>query len=531
MSQDLRVSMQNIVQYFTIAFIVSLAASCSAPDEAITVNESQSEANIKPNIVIFYADDLGYGDLSSYGATQLSTPSVDYLAHNGMRFTDAHSASATCTPSRYSLLTGEFGFRSQAEVLQGDASLLIHPDSPTLPRTLQRAGYKTAVIGKWHLGMGRGDVNWNDKISPGPKEIGFDYSFLLPATGDRVPTVYVENQKVVNLDENDPLFVDYRNRIGTRPVGYDSPELKRVGADRVHSETIVNGISRIGYMQGGKSAEWVDEDFPDVFTGKAIEFIKENSHQPFFLFLPFHDPHVPRLPHKRFQGSTEMGPRGDAIVQMDWMTGQVMDELVRSGLSNNTLIIFTSDNGPVLDDGYDDGAVEKLGAHLPAGPFRGAKYSAYEAGSRVPTITYWPNHIQPGVSNALISQVDIFASIANLVGVDLLPNEGIDSVELLDVWLGKNHEGRQTMFRESVVTGVLREGQYKYIAPVKEFKSSHAFIAQKGIDSGASLEPQLYDLSVDISETNNLAPKYPQRVENMQTAIDEIYAREEANRD
>ena len=342
--------------------------------------------DVVPNIVIFYVDDLGYGDVGSYGAIGVETPNIDRLAANGVRFTDAHSTAATCTPSRYSLLLGEHGFRLEADVLDGDAPLLIQPGRPTLASMLKRAGYATAVVGKWHLGLGDGNLDWNGDISPGPLDIGFDYAFLMPATGDRVPTVYVENRGVVDLDPGDPIAISYTGKVGDRPTGYEYPELLRFSADRQHSDTIIYGVSRIGHISGGESALWVDEDFPDVFTTKAVEFIRENRDTPFFLFRSFHDIHVPRLPHPRFTGASTMGPRGDAIAQGDWMVGEIVAELETLGIADNTLVVFTSDNGPVLDDGYADQSVTLLGEHKPAGPFRGGKYSAFEAGTRVPTI-------------------------------------------------------------------------------------------------------------------------------------------------
>lgn len=502
---------------------LSLTAACSD-------SEGDTETTTPPNIIIFYADDLGYGDVSSYGATRVKTPNVDALAENGVKFTDAHATSATCTPSRYSLLTGEYGFRGEAAILPGNAPAIIQPGKKTIADMLREEGYATAVVGKWHLGLGDGDVDWNGPVKPGPLEIGFDYSFLLPATGDRVPTVYLEDHKVVGLDADDPITVSYSERIGDRPVGYENPELLKVGADRQHGETIVNGVSRIGYMDGGKSAEWVDEDFPDVFTQKAKDFMRKNKDEPFFLFFPFHDPHVPRLPHPRFQGATDMGPRGDAIVQMDWMTGEIMKELEALGLAENTLVIFTSDNGPVLNDGYQDQAIELLGDHEPAGPFRGGKYSAYEAGARVPTIAHWPARIKPGESSAVMSQVDIFASIAALLGYELEPSEAIDSQDHLAAWLGEASAGRSILFKQSVPTVTVRDGDFKYILPVEKLVSAGHFIKEKGIESGGSLEPQLFNLAKDPGEKNNIASENPELVREMDALIKTIRSRKKSQR-
>ena len=403
----------------------------------------------RPNIIIFYIDDLGYGDIGYNGAEGVKTPVIDKLAKEGIVFTDAHSTAATCTPSRYSLLTGEYAFRNKAAILPGDAPLLIKPGSFTLPSMLKKAGYATGVVGKWHLGLGNGNINWNGHIKPGPSEIGFDYSFLLPATGDRVPTVYLENQRVLNANPNDPIEVSYELKLDGYHNGMDNPELLKQGADKQHSNTITNGISRIGYMKGGEKALWVDEEFPNVLKGRANQFINEHKDKPFFLFFSYHDIHVPRLPNKKFVGASTMGPRGDAIAQMDWVTGEVMNEIKKLGLDDNTIVIFTSDNGPVLNDGYEDEAVQLLSNHKPAGALRGGKYSAYEGGTRVPTIIRWTNKIKPQVSNALVSQVDFYASLAALVNHKMADNEAIDSENLWATFLGEKNTGRKYLLEES----------------------------------------------------------------------------------
>ncbi len=255
---------------------------------------------------------------------------------------------------------------------------------------LKRAGYATGVVGKWHLGLGQGKIDWNGEITPGPREIGFDESFIIAGTGDRVPCVYVENQRVAGLDPRDPIEVNYQHKVGDEPTGRENPELLKMPLSHGHDFTIVNGISRIGWMQGGKSARWVDEDMADTLVSKATAFIERHQQEPFFLYFPTHDAHVPRVPHARFKGKSGCGVRGDAIQQLDWCVGQVMETLDRLRLTDKTLIIFTSDNGPVLDDGYADGAVADANGHIPAGPWRGGKYSTYEGGTRVPFLVRWP---------------------------------------------------------------------------------------------------------------------------------------------
>lgn len=346
-----------------------------------------SVAAQKPNIVLIYADDLGYGDVSAYGSKTIKTPNMDRIAKDGLRFTSAYATSATCTPSRYSLLTGEYAWRQKGTgILPGNASLIIKPGRNTLPAMLQKAGYKTAAVDKWHLGLGDKEIDWNGDIKPGPNEIGFDYSFIMAATTDRVPCVFVENHRVIGLDPKDPISVNYAKNFPGEPTGRENPELLKMKPSHGHDMSIVNGISRIGYMKGGKAALWTDENMADIFTGKAVKFIEDNKDRPFFLYFALHDPHVPRVPHPRFVGKSGMGPRGDSIIQADWCVGEVLNTLEKLKLAENTMVILSSDNGPVIDDGYKDQAVELLGDHKPAGPLRGGKYSKFDAGTRVPFI-------------------------------------------------------------------------------------------------------------------------------------------------
>lgn len=508
----------NISRVLFLIGALSVLTGCQKPESETTI---QDQLKVKPNIVIFYVDDLGFGDLSSYGMTQTQTPNVDALAAEGIRYTDAHSSAATCTPSRYSLLTGEYAFRNDAAILPGDAPLIIDPAKPTLPKMLKRAGYKTAVVGKWHLGLGNGYVDWNTSVKPGPLELGFDYSFLMPATGDRVPTVYLENHHVVGLDPKDPIEVSYQSRIGNRPVGTESPELLKQTADLQHSATIVNGISRIGWMKGGKAAEWVDEDFPYVFTDKAIDFIKTAKDEPFFLFFPFHDIHVPRVPNKMFAGRSGMGPRGDAILQMDWMTGKIVQALKSQGVYDNTLIIFSSDNGPVMDDGYADSAEELRGEHDPAGGFRGGKYSAYEAGTRVPMIVTYPDGIvERGDSDALISHIDLYKSLAAITGVTLNDREAIDSENVMEALLSAKRAARSEMLEESFTLS-LRSGDWKYIEPFTG--TTPKWLANKtAIENGLSKQPQLFNIATDPQEQSDVAEQHPELVAELQSRIEQI---------
>ncbi|MVM41182.1 sulfatase-like hydrolase/transferase [Spirosoma sp. HMF3257] len=489
------------------------------------VFQSASVAQQKPNIVLIYADDLGYGDISCNGAVKVQTPNIDRIAKEGLQFTNAHASSSTCTPSRYSLLTGTYAWRKTGTgIAPGDAALLIPTDRVTMPGILQKAGYKTGVVGKWHLGLGpKGGPNWNAEIKPGPLEIGFTYSFLLPATGDRVPCVYVENHRIVGLNPADPIQVSYKEPIGNEPTGKDHPELLKMKYSHGHDQTIVNGVSRIGYMSGGKSARWVDEEMADVLTGKVNQFIEASKNSPFFVYFSTHDIHVPRLPNSRFAGKSGMGPRGDAILQLDWCVGEVTKKLDQLGLTDKTIVIISSDNGPVVDDGYKDDAVEKLNGHTPAGPLRGGKYSAFDAGTRVPFIVRWPGKVKPGTSDALVSQVDLVASFAALVGQSLTKEDATDSVNMIDTFLGRTKKSRDYVI-EHALNGTLSllQDNWKYIEP----SQGQAFMKEVSIETGYAPQPQLYDLKNDLGETKNLAGQYPQLVTKLSALLKSIQEKE-----
>jgi arylsulfatase A-like enzyme len=458
----------------------------------------------KPNIIVIYADDLGYGDVSCYGATSLKTPNIDRLAKQGLRFTNAHCTSATSTPSRYSLLTGEYAWRRKGtNVLPGDASAIILPERITIASVMKNAGYTTGVVGKWHLGLGpAGGPDWNGEIKPGPMDVGFNYNFIIPATGDRVPCVFIENRKVVGLDPADPITVNYKEKTGNWPTGKENPELLKMHPSHGHDMTIVNGISRIGYMTGGKSALWIDEDIADVITGKAVKFIEDNKDRQFFLYFATHDIHVPRVPNQRFAGRSGMGPRGDAILEFDWSVGEIMKTVKKLKLTRNTIIIVTSDNGPVVDDGYSDQAVELLGSHKPAGPLRGGKYSAFDGGTRVVFIANWKGKIMKGVSEALFSQIDLMASFAALTGTTLPAGAGPDSYNHLDVLLGQSNTGREWLVEQASGSRLsLIKGGWKYIEPGQGPKIQ----VNTNTETGNDPLPQLYNLRTDIGERNNLA--------------------------
>ena len=475
-----------------------------------------------PNIVVMYADDLGFGDVSCYGATALDTPNIDRLASEGVIFYQGYATAATCTPSRYSLLTGSYSWRNErAHILPGDAPLIIDPGTATLPSVLKEAGYTTGVVGKWHLGIGEGNQNWNEPLPLTPLDIGFDYSYIMAATNDRVPCVYLDGRDVVGLDASDPIEVEYdKNKpFPGLPTGRGNPELLKMMFHHGHDMSIVNGVSRIGYMRGGEAALWVDEDMADVFLDKAVSFVEKNKDGPFFLYYAFHQPHVPRLPHPRFVGRTGLGPRGDAIAEMDWCVGEMLDALDRCGLKEDTIVIFSSDNGPVLNDGYYDEAVELCGDHRPAGPLRGGKYSMYDGGTRVPFIVSWPGNVEAGESDALVSQVDFLASFAGLAGVSLDADAGPDSVDVLNALLGRSDEGRAEIVLEGIqAKTVLRQGDWVFIPP----HQGPPVNTNVNIETGNSPVPQLYYLADDIGQIENVASVYPDVAERMADRLREI---------
>lgn len=471
-----------------------------------------------PNIVLIYTDDVGYGDVACYGSAAYPTPHIDRLAREGLRFTDAHSVAATCTPSRFSLLTGRYPFRQQGTgVLPGDARLIIEPGSVTLASLLKSAGYTTGVVGKWHLGLGAGNLDWNGEITPGPRELGFDYHYLIPATGDRVPCVYVEQGRVVGLDPSDPIRVDYSERIDNRPSGREAPGELKQQLTHGHDQTIVNGLSRIGWMTGGTAALWKDEEMADTITTKAVSFLEAHRDERFFLYFATQGIHVPRLPHPRFIGKSGLGPRGDAMLELDWSVGEILAALDRLGLADNTLVIFTSDNGPVLDDGYADEANERLGSHDPNGPWRGGKYSKFEGGTRVPMIARWPGGIESGsTSDALFSQVDFAATLAALTEVAVPPDACGDSRDELDTLLGQDKAGRPHAVH--VAGGIsIRQGAWKYVAPGPTRDGLGPWRQVRVSPPG-----RLFNLAEDGGEQHNLASDDPERLETLQQLAERI---------
>ena len=492
----------------------------AAAAQVLSSRRVGGEAARKPNVIIIYSDDVGYADAGAYGAQLIPTPNLDRMAAEGLRFTDAHSAAATCTPSRYSILTGGMAFRKKGTgILPGDANMIIDPGQFTLGDVFQQAGYGTGVIGKWHLGLGKARIDWNGVISPGPRDIGFDYAFIMPATNDRVPCVYLENDRVVNLDPNDPITVSYEKPVedsvpGTAyPDGKVSPEaMTYYPSSHGHDNSVINGIGRIGYMKGGKQALWDDESMADVLVGKARAFIEEHRDRPFFLFYCSQDIHVPRTPHPRFQGKSKLSYRGDAMVQLDWAAGEILKTVESCGLDSHTIVIFSSDNGPVYDDGYRDGTTvlrstaEVDRGHDASGAYRGGKGQIYEGGTRVPLLIRWPGTIRPGVSNALVTQVDFLASFARMLDQELPDGAAPDSRDHLDAFLGKDPRGCEVILEQARGLAI-RKGPWKYVEPA-------------AIEKRENASPELYNLETDVGEQNNIIAEHPDVAEQLASLLE-----------
>ena len=511
--------MKKIAQ---ITYALSPALLVALTAQAKESKEQKNKNTSKPNVILIYADDLGYGDLECYGAKNIQTPNVNKLAKNGIRFTNAHATASTSTPSRYSLLTGEYAWRRKdTDVAPGNAGMIIRPEQFTMADMFKSAGYTTCAIGKWHLGLGdkTGQQDWNAPLPSALGDIGFDYHYIMAATADRVPCVFIENGKVANYDENAPIEVNYYRNFEGEPTGKDNPELLyNQKSSHGHDMSIVNGIGRIGYMKGGGKALWKDENIADSITTHAIKFISENREKPFFMYFATNDVHVPRFPHDRFRGKNKMGVRGDAIAQFDWSVGEIVKALEKYHLLDNTLIVISSDNGPVVDDGYQDRAEELLNGHSPAGPFRGNKYSSFEGGTAVPVIVSWKNKVAKNQeSDVLLSQIDWLASFAHLVGARLPKGSAFDSENHLSNLLGEKTNVREWVLEQSN-TRVLsvRTQKWKYIEP-----SDGPKMIQWGpkIETGNNAQPQLFDMQASNFEEKNVAKDHPQVVYDMQNIL------------
>ncbi|MCF7847622.1 MAG: arylsulfatase [Kiritimatiellales bacterium] len=493
--------------FFTLVFLGSLA----------------SAANTKPNVVLIFADDLGYGDLSCYGATKVQTPNIDKLATEGRRFTDAHSASAVCSPSRYGLLTGRYPYRRNFwGPISTKEPLTIDPERLTLARLLKEADYATACIGKWHLGFGKDEPDWNGDLKPGPLELGFDYYYGIPSVNSGPPFVFVENHRIVGLDPNDPLMH------GKPSVTKEYPEkgwkAKIGGAEAAH---------RL----------YVDDQIGTTLKKKAVEWLKQQKKgKPFFMYLATTNIHHPFTPAPRFVGTSGCGPYGDFIHELDWIVGEVMATLDEMGVAENTLVVFTSDNGGML---HVTGQAAWEAGHRLNGDLLGFKFGAWEGGHRVPFITRWPGRIPSGTTSAqLISQIDLLATFAAIIDRPLQQNEGPDSINQLANFTGTpDSPTRKTLVisPNSPKHLTVRQGKWVYIPAQDEGgfqgkkKGDHLFAGAAALPFAGKTNSdvvdgkirkdappaQLYNLEKDPCQTMNLYSKYPEVVKKLELVVQE----------
>ena len=459
----------------------------------------------RPNMIVILADDLGYGDVGCYGAKSIPTPNIDRLAAEGIRFTSGYCSASTCTPTRYSLLTGKYAFRQKGTgVAPPNSPSIIPAGTPTVASILKEAGYKTAVIGKWHLGLGgpKGP-DWNGQIRPGPLDFGFDNCFLMPTTNDRVPQVFVKDDRVLGLDAADPLWVGDTKPSEDHPTGLTHRSQLKMNWSHGHNSTIHNGVSRIGFYTGGNSARFRDEDLSDHWVRQADAWIREHREEPFFLYFCSHAIHVPRIVHERFAGATPHGPRGDAIVEFDWSVGEILKTLKECQIDQNTLVLLCSDNGPVLDDGYEDFAIDALGNHDPNGPYRGGKYNVYEGGVGTPMIAWWPDKISPRVTDEVICTIDYPRTLAKLGNASVPQGACTDSQDLSDLLLNPIAKGRASLVvQDNGQSGTFgyREGRWKLIRS----DSQRASNVELRLTPTKIPKYQLFDLQTDPGETSNI---------------------------
>lgn len=452
-----------LIRRHILGTLLAVAMSLALPDGTSADSDGSTR---RPNIVFIMADDIGYGDLSCYGATKIRTPHVDRLARQGIRFLDAHTPSAVCSPTRYGTLTGRYAWRGRLKkwFCMPQSPLIIEPDRMTVASTLRSAGYRTACIGKWHLGIGNDGPDYTKELEPGPLEVGFDYFFGVPVSSNSPPLIYVDGHHVAKV---------------TRP-GQSTPVTMTRKFDQIAT----------------------------VLARKAVEFIERSKDKPFFLYLVPCNVHNPLTPNARFRGTSQAGLYGDFVREFDWMVGRVTETLDRLGLTDNTLLIVTSDNGAVR-------FAEKFGHHS-CGTLRGQKSDIWEGGHRVPFIARWPGKIKPdSTSDEVICMIDLMATVAGIVGVRLPADAGEDSYDILPALLGRKLDRpirEATVLHSGAGMFAIRQGRWKLIlgrgsggvSPPRWFKPKPN-------------EPQgqLYDLRDDPREQRNLWTTRPDVVERL----------------
>lgn len=500
----------------------SFMLSVGVVSSGLTYAQAQSISE-KPNVVIIYTDDVGYGDLGCYGATKVRTPNIDRLAESGCLFTDAHSASAVSTPSRYCLITGEYAFRKDIYGPIGyQTPLLIDSDQTTIADVMKISGYSTALIGKWHLGLGIDKPDWNSKLSPGPLELGFDYFFGIPTVSSHPPFFYVENHFVYGYDQADPVVLGVKAKTKEFPEKFDLSHVG--GATKAHQL-------------------FDDEKHGTELTGRAVDWIKKNKDRPFFLLYCTPHIHHPFTPDPKFRGTSDAGRYGDYLHELDWITGEIIKTLDELGITNNTLLIFTSDNGGMLNQGGQD--AWSMGHRL-NGDLLGFKFDAWEGGHRVPFIARWPGKIKPGSkSSILIANIDLLATMAALTGYELKKGEGPDSYNILPTLISDS--SRQ--IRDHLVIApsrpanlTLRKNGWVYISS----QGGGGFTAAKPGDHGFggppalqwtnepnsdiadgkikpdAAEAQLYNLINDPSQSKNVIRENQRIAASMKNMLEQI---------
>lgn len=493
-------------------FVVSFAISLFSILHIGGLPAAESE---KPNIVIILADDMGYGDVHALNpGSKIPTPNLDRLAAEGMTFTDAHSPSAVCTPTRYGLLTGRYSWRSRLKhgVLGGYSPPLVEKERSTIATLLKARGYHTGGVGKWHLGMalpfkksegadrarwdGDPGIDFGGVITDSPIHHGFDTYFGVCASLDMAPYVYVRDDRFTMLPTHQQRAVKF-------------PHFVR---------------------KGPRAEDFVFDRVLDRLKDEAVAFITKaaGGEKPFFLYLALTAPHKPTQPHERFRGRTALGEYGDFVAQVDWTVGQVLEAIGSAGVSTNTLVVYTSDNGsymyryddPSRRDHVDDATVQGYRAehHRANGPFRGTKADIWEAGHHVPFLVRWPGHVEQGSRcGETVCLTDLYATCAEVVGARLTNDEAQDSFSLLSLLGGENaHRGGPVIHHSGAGMFAIRDGKWKLVL---------------GNGSGGRERPkgkpfakpyQLFDMSTDIAETTNLAGRYPDVVERLTTEFEHI---------
>lgn len=480
------------------------------PVLAATMGCSAAAQAQQPNVVIIYADDMGYGDLQiNYPESKIPTPNLDQLAARGMRFTDGHSSSGVCSPSRFAMLTGQHHWRRFHDVVHAMGPSVFKPTDFTLPKMFNQKGYHTACIGKWHLGWDfesiakvkgetkrkknrPSDYDWSQPFAGGPCTQGFDY-YYGDGTINFPPYTWLENDKILY----EPTFM------------MNAKEVSALGKDRIKLRS------------GPAAREWNPYKVLPTLTDRAVEWIgSQSKDEPFFLYLALPSPHEPVVPSEAYRGKTVAGTYGDYMFQTDDMAGRVLKALDAAGLTENTLIVFTADNGPERTT-YN--RFRETG-HWSSGPYRGAKRDVWEGGHRVPFIVSWPGKVQPGsVSAETVSQVDLFATFADVIGYQLQPDQAIDSYNLRALWGGKKY--RQPL-RTATVQNTregqygLRQGDWMFINESSgEVSGSPDWYNEDNGYKEETTPGLLYNLKTDPAEKRNVYADYPEKVATMQALL------------